>query len=151
MYGEVQATSPRVEGVAVWLPPGRGDPSIWAMLRVGAARLAWTNGLGTMRRVLSYIDHAVAMRRRHVPQRHWYLQLLGVDPQHHGAGHASRLLRSMLDRTDREQLPCCLDTENAVNVPMYEHFGFRVLESSPIPGTDRTVWLMLRDVGAGPA
>jgi hypothetical protein len=51
---------------------------------------------------------------------------------------------------DREQLPCCLDTENEVNVPMYEHFGFRVLEASPIPGTDRTVWLMFREVGAGP-
>jgi len=147
-YGEVYVTSPRVEGVAMWLPPGRAEPSTCGMLRVGGQPLLWRSGWLTFRRLMAYAEHATAMRQRHVPEPCWYLQILGVDPQRHRAGHGGRLLRSMFARLDRERVPCCLDTENAVNVPMYEHFGFRVLESSPIPGTDRTVWLLLRNVDA---
>lgn len=149
--GEVYATSPRLEGLAMWLPPGRAEPSTCDMLRAGVLPLVWRNGWSTFRRLMAYSDHASAMRQRHVRGPCWYLQILGVDPQHHGAGHGGRLLRSVLDRLDRQGLPCCLDTENAVNLPIYEHFGFRVLESSPIPGTDCTVWLLFRSVGAKPA
>jgi ribosomal protein S18 acetylase RimI-like enzyme len=146
-YGECHLTSPRAEGTAVWLPPNQSEPSNWRMVRVGALSLVFTNGLGSFRRMMAYFDHAARMRRRRVSEPHWYLQLLGVDPEHHGKGLASLLLRTMFARTDRDQIPCCLDTENEVNVAMYRHFGFRVLESSVIPGTDRMVWLMLRKVG----
>jgi GNAT superfamily N-acetyltransferase len=147
-YGEVYASSPRLEGIAMWLPPGRAEPSTWDMLRAGVLPLIWRNGWATFRRLMAYSHHAAAMRQRHVHVPCWYLQIFGVDPPYHGAGYGSRLLRSMLARLDRERVPCCLDTENEVNVPMYEHFGFRVLEASPIPRTDCSVWLLVRDVGA---
>jgi ribosomal protein S18 acetylase RimI-like enzyme len=66
--------------------------------------------------------------REIISDTHWYLQLLGVDPEYQGQGFASRLLRGMLTRIDEEGLPCYLETELAKNVPIYEHFGFRTLE-----------------------
>jgi len=52
----------------------------------------------------------------------------------------------MFARIDEEGLPCYLETLNEANVPLYEHFGFRVLEKSIIPETKLTNWAMLREV-----
>jgi predicted N-acetyltransferase YhbS len=69
---------------------------------------------------------------------------LGVDPVHQGAGHAGRLLRTMFARLDREGMSGCLDAEKESNVALYEHFGFRALESSEIHGSGRLCRLMAR-------
>ncbi len=79
------------------------------------------------------------------PEKHWFLQLLGVAPEHQGKGHASRLLRPMLERLDEEGLPAYLETTNPVNVPRYEHFGFEVVREGMMPGTPIRFWCMLRD------
>jgi ribosomal protein S18 acetylase RimI-like enzyme len=147
MYGEVQATSAAIEGVAVWLPPTHGVPSLWDMLRAGAFSLPFHVGLRSFSRMLTYLTHSDKMRQRNVHVPHWYLQMFGVDLAHQGKGFGSFLMRSMLDRLDRDGIPCCLDTENESNVAMYQHFGFRVLESSPVPGSPCGCWLMFRDVG----
>ena len=43
-YGEVQATSSNMEGVAVWLPPQSAHVSMSKMVRVGAFSLPFTVG-----------------------------------------------------------------------------------------------------------
>ena len=147
-YGEVHASSQELEGIAVWFPPAHTTPSMLDMLRFGFFGLPFSVGLRSFRRLWAYVILAEQMRERHVRSPHWYLQLLGVDPVHHGCGYGSHLLRHMLARLDREGVPCCLDTENEKNVAMYEHFGFRVRESGKIPGTQCGIWLMTRDIGA---
>ena len=96
-----------------------------------------------MRDFGEYID---AVHKRLAPFEHWFLQIIGIDPQFKGKGHAGRLLRAMFARIDEEGLPCYVETLNEANVPLYEHFGFRVLEKSTIPETKLTNWAMLREV-----
>ena len=91
-------------------------------------------------------QHIDAVHNRLVPSRHWFLQAIGVDPQFQGRGYASKLLRPMLSRIDEEGLPCYLETLDETNVPLYEHFGFKVIEKSTIPQTSLTNWAMLREV-----
>jgi ribosomal protein S18 acetylase RimI-like enzyme len=148
-YGEVYAVSPNLEGVAVWLPPSHIAPSVIDIVRFRLCLLPFYSGIRAFRHVLSYIDHADKTRTQYVHGPHWYLQLLGVDPSHRGEGCAAVLLRSMFSRLDRENMPCCLDTENERNVAMYEHFGFRVVNTSEIPGTGCRYWLMVRETNAG--
>lgn len=143
--GEVQAVSSNLEGTAVWFPPAHVEPSVWDQLRFGFFMLPFRVGMRSFRTILAYSDHTAKMRRRHLRAPYWYLQMLAVDPAFHGRGHAVFLLRSMLDRLDRERTTCCLDTENEVNVSIYEHFGFRLLEKSNIPGCDCPCWLMARE------
>jgi ribosomal protein S18 acetylase RimI-like enzyme len=68
-----------------------------------------------------------------------------VDPAYQGKGYASRLLKPMLARIDRENMPCYLDTEEEKNVSIYQHFGFKVLEEVKIPSTDIILRAMLRE------
>jgi len=80
---------------------------------------------------------------------HWYLQLIGVEPEQQGKGFASGLIREMLKKIDEEALPCYLETELEENVPIYEHFGFQTLEEYDVPNTPLKMWLMLRPASSG--
>jgi ribosomal protein S18 acetylase RimI-like enzyme len=144
IYGEVQVTSPKLEGVAIWIPSEHCELSLWGMVRIGMWRLPFSLGLRATQIAVAYADYAKHLRMKYMQGRYWYLQLLAVQPEHRGAGHSSVLLRSMLARMDREGLACCLDTENEKNVAMYEHFGFRVLDKGVLPGYNSPIWFMGR-------
>jgi len=143
-YGEAYATSPNLEGIAIWLLSDNYPISFINMLR--AVPLSAIFGLGRlggfkMRRIGEHVD---AVHRRLAPFKHWFLEIIGVDPEFQGKGYAGKLLSPMLSRIDEEGLPCYLDTEKEANVRLYEHFGFEVIDKSDIPGTDLTCWAMLR-------
>jgi len=144
-YGEVHATSPDLEGIAVWLPSDNYPVTLWRLLRsVPPSEILGfgKNGGSRMRELGQYID---AVHGRLVPFKHWFLQAIGVDPQFQGSGYAGRLLRQMLARIDEAGLPCYLETLEEQNVQLYEHFGFAVVEESSIPETSLTNWAMLRE------
>ena len=94
-----------------------------------------------MRKFDEYID---GKHREIVPKEHWYRLLLAVDPEHQGKGYASKLLNEMLPEIDKEGLPCYVDTVFSRNVPIYQHFGFRLVDELTIPDTQIKFWAMLR-------
>ena len=142
-YGEVYATSPNLEGVAVWLPSEKADMTLWRVMRNGGLSLLPRLG-GDLIRRLPALNSISSLRKRHAPFRHWYLLLLGVDPVFQGKGYAGNLLRAMLARLDDEHLPCYLETQNEKNVSIYQHYGFQVVAEVPVPGTEIALWAMLR-------
>ncbi len=147
-YGEVYAPSQRLEGVAAWLPSARFPLTPWKVLRAVPLSLLVSLGRTGGARLRVAGDHLNALHRRLAPPEHLFLFILGVAPSFQGQGHAGRLLRPILARLDREGRPCYVDTMQEKNVSLYEHFGFRVLEESSIPGTDLTAWAMLRTPAA---
>jgi GNAT superfamily N-acetyltransferase len=64
-----------------------------------------------------------------------------------GKGYASNLIKAMLNRADRDGLSCYLDNTNERNLPMYQHYGFRVIEEYKVPETGVSLWAMLRGPG----
>jgi GNAT superfamily N-acetyltransferase len=142
--GEVYAVSSRLEGIAVWLPSGAPEIGFWTAVRGGGLRLLFKGGWEFMRQMKQDEDLARELRRRLAPAPHWYLAVLGVDPQFQGKGCASRLLRPMLARLDEEKLPAYLETPVEGYVPLYQHFGFRLLQEATMPGSGTKMWVMLR-------
>jgi ribosomal protein S18 acetylase RimI-like enzyme len=145
LYGEVYATSPNLEGVAAWLPSEKVDVMLWRVIRTGTFSLLFRFGKGFISRQLPVGKYISLKHKRHTPFRHWFLQVIGVDPKFQGEGYASTLMKAMLARIDEEHLPCYLDTEDERNVPFYQHFGFKVLEEDIIPATEIRTWAMLRE------
>ena len=149
-YGETYATSPNLEGVAVWLPSDNYPVTFWRLIRSVPLSIILNFGRyggGRMRHLSEHID---AVHQRLAPFRHWFLQAIGVAPQFQGKGYAGKLLCPMFSRIDAEGLPCYLETLNETNVPLYEHFGFRVVEKSTVPETELTNWAMLREARRAP-
>lgn len=115
------------------------------MIRSGMLSAMLKLGRGYTVRIMRFGKHTTAIHKRHAPFRHWYLQLIGVDPMFQGKGYGGTLLTPMLARIDREHLPCYLETQNQKNVLLYQHYGFKVVEEVIIPGTEITFWAMLRE------
>ena len=123
---EVARDGGRIAGVAVWFPPGT-----WAGTQVGALP-GYLRAFG--RRVdvgARYMSAAVGAHPREQP--HWYLAIIGVDPSRKGCGVGAALLRSRLERCDKEGMGAYLESSNPQNVPLYEHFGFQVTGVLDLP------------------
>ena len=127
-YGEAYTTSPNLEGIAVWMRPETANITLWRAIRCGVIPLIFRVGFRLLKKMNSADAYAERARKRLTPKRYWYLALLGVNPDHQGNGHASALMKPMLNRIDDEGLPIYLETEGEKNVSMYQHFGFKALE-----------------------
>ncbi len=143
-YGEVYATSPNLEGTALWLPSEKNNTSFWRKMRCGGLLMASRIGKEASSRRQHFLECTASVHKRHTSFRHWYLKIMGVDPVFQGKGYAGTLLKAMLARTDEEHLPCCLNTQNEKNVSFYQHYGFELVEETTIPGTEVSNWAMLR-------
>jgi ribosomal protein S18 acetylase RimI-like enzyme len=134
-YGRVYATSPNLEGVAVWLPSDRSEITFWRAMRSGGMALQKGLSKDGMKRLLAFSYQVDAYHKKHLPGFHCYLFFIGVDPSLHGKGYGGRLIRPMLDWMDGRGMPCYLNTQNEKNIGLYEHFGFSVVEQVSLPGS----------------
>lgn len=130
-------------GAAIWIPPGRPASSPLDALRVTPA-LARMTTWRRLREASAAIEELEHHRRRHVPELHWYLSALGVDPARQGEGIGSALIGPVLAAADARNEPAYLETATARNVLLYERHGFEVVEELVLPRTDIHGWLMLR-------
>ena len=144
-YGRVFTTSSQLEGIAVWTPSDNRSSSFWRTLISGAMWSGIKMGFGAGQRMDKLDKYVNEKHRKLVPSKHWYLLILGVDPQYQRKGHASQLLNGMLKDTDEEGLPCYLETEGENNVSMYKHFGFKVVDEFIVPNTNVELTAMLRE------
>lgn len=67
----------------------------------------------------------LALERRPLQERHWYLEQIVVAPDQRGAGIGGALLRHHLARIDAEGLPAYLEASDPRNQVFYERHGFR--------------------------
>ena len=79
------------------------------------------------------------------PLPHWYGWYVGAKPELQGKGHGRKLVEAMLAKADSDNLPCYGETHTQENVPLWEHYGFEVVDQVLIPGTNFKHWVMLRD------
>ena len=125
---------------AIWALPGQWRESNWQAMRLFVLLVpALFSHLGPAARGVEQVE------RRHPPDPHLYLAVLGTDPPAQGRGIGSAVLRPGLDLCDREGLPAYLESSKESNVGFYARFGFRVTAEVRMPGDGPTVWLMWRD------
>ncbi|GAA5015294.1 GNAT family N-acetyltransferase [Streptomyces siamensis] len=76
---------------------------------------------------------------------HEYLWMIAVAPERQGEGLGTTLIRSVLDRCDREGLPAYLEASSARSRALYERLGFAV-EGRPLDLPDGPqMWPMWRE------
>jgi ribosomal protein S18 acetylase RimI-like enzyme len=143
-YGEVYASSGKLEGVSAWLPPGKAPFGGLQIIRTVPLSVLFRFGRQGASRMWAYGRYVDNLHRKLVPYPHWYLQIIGVDPAYHGQRFSSQLIRPMLERINREHLSCFLETNTEKNVAIYRRFGFEVVSEDKIPGTEVTSFAMLR-------
>jgi ribosomal protein S18 acetylase RimI-like enzyme len=77
---------------------------------------------------------------------HIYLFIIGVSQDLQGKGFGGKLLRAIIEKTDRERKPMYLETQKESNVSLYEKYGFRVVKKIILPDpVNLPFWFMVRD------
>jgi GNAT superfamily N-acetyltransferase len=99
-------------------------------------------------------DHVLELLHRfetaHPRDRlHYYLSLLGTDPDHRGKGLGMALLAENLALIDAEGMPSYLESSNPVNNERYEAVGFVQVGEFTTPDDAHVVTTMWRDPRIG--
>lgn len=106
-------------GAALWLPPGvhpDGD-AVEKVVRETAQAEHLDDVLSTFEQ----------MDESHPQEPHWYLPVIGVDPNAQGRGIGEALMRYAVARCDEEGSPAYLESTNPQGISFYERHGFEVI------------------------
>jgi GNAT superfamily N-acetyltransferase len=135
---EVAEREYHIGAAALWAPPGRWRETRIETLRM-MPRICWAlrDRLSTFQGVLE------ATERIHPDEPHWYLAIIGSQPEARGKGFTQALLRARLDHCDATNTPAYLESTNPENVPYYERFGFQVTREFRSNGSP-PLWAMWR-------
>jgi GNAT superfamily N-acetyltransferase len=127
-------------GAALWAAPDRWRTSVPNGLRLAAAiarSVRW--------RAPAALASLSRIERAHPKEPHWYLAVLGTDPDHQGRGIGTALIEPVLERCDTEGLASYLESSKESNIPYYERFGWKVQRELPLGPKAPSVWAMWRD------
>jgi ribosomal protein S18 acetylase RimI-like enzyme len=141
---EAQAwtTEGPLAGCSRWLPPGRPEIHVGPMLR--ALVVTPLRAREATSRFFAYGRAVEAMRATVVPEPHWYLAGIGVDPGRRGEGIGTALMQPGIDSSQRDGIPCALLTNNERNLHFYGTCGFEVVREGRTPEDGPRAWMMRR-------
>jgi GNAT superfamily N-acetyltransferase len=132
-------TTASVVGAIVWELPGHWKVGVLDQLRL-LPSMARING-----RLLPRILRALAvLESDHPAEPHYYLPLVGVEPEWRGRGLGTALIRPILDRCDAEKVPAYLEATTPRNRALYERHGFAVTEQFSLGPGSPPLWRMWR-------
>jgi ribosomal protein S18 acetylase RimI-like enzyme len=101
-------------------------------------------GFGNFMRFMKSLDFVEKIHKREAPEPHWYLMILGVEPQRQGQGIGSALMQPAQAKADAAHLPAWLETEKEINVKLYRKHGFDVVVETDLPDGGPHIWCMKR-------
>jgi ribosomal protein S18 acetylase RimI-like enzyme len=139
---EVWTTPGAVVGCARWLGPGRTQVHVGPMLRALVATPLRVREATS--RFLAYGRAVEAMRLATIPEAHWYLAGIGVDPPSRRQGIGGALLVPGIEASERQGLPAALLTNAEENLVFYASHGFEVVREGRTPDQGPPAWMMRR-------
>jgi ribosomal protein S18 acetylase RimI-like enzyme len=139
---EVWTTAEPIAGCARWLAPGRAQVHAAPMLR--ALLVTPFRVREATSRFLAYGRAVETMRLATVPEPHWYLAGIGVDPLQRRRGIGSALLAPGIEASARDGVPCALLTNTEANLAFYGRHGFEIVREGRTPASGPQAWMMRR-------
>jgi ribosomal protein S18 acetylase RimI-like enzyme len=126
---------------ALWKPPGKWKTTYGELIVQMPTVIGFLRG-----RTIVGLSVLGAVEKKHPANPpHWYLAVLGTEPDGQGKGKGSAVLQPVLERCDRDGEPAYLESSKESNIPFYERHGFTVTEEVKLGKKGPSVWGMWRD------
>jgi GNAT superfamily N-acetyltransferase len=135
--GEVYTTPDRA-GAALWALPDRWRTTPRELIRQAPLMPSFGLRLPTALYGLHVIE------AHHPREPHYYLAVLGTEPERQGEGIGSRLIQPVLEDCDANEVPAYLESSKESNTAFYARHGFKVTGELQLP-RGPTIWPMWRD------
>ncbi|MEM6753640.1 MAG: GNAT family N-acetyltransferase [Cyanobacteria bacterium P01_C01_bin.38] len=135
-------TTPEIKGIAAWIPPGKYPLNFFKLLQLGFYKIPFQIGFGNFKKLLSVFSLFEKYHKQDMNQPHWYLLVLGVSSDYQSQGIGSLLIQPILERADKENLPCYLETSTEKAVRFYQRNGFEIIRTGEEPVR---FWTMKRE------
>ena len=135
MYDEgiIYSDSEELNSLVILLPPGYTGIKTLSFIWNGGFKIIYNQGLRALMRMVNFESFAMDMRKNYTNYEDWYLYNLCVDKNCQGKKIASKLIKPLINYFKLHKKICYLETNWDKNVPIYEHFGFKILEKSVVP------------------
>ena len=116
---ETVVSTPDHSGVALWLKPNAEPDEDGLVMLI-------ENSIPSDRQA-ELFEFIEKMGEGHPTEEHWYLPMIGVDVTQQNGGIGAGLMKTALDRSDRDGLPAYLESSNPRNISLYKRCGFEEL------------------------
>lgn len=127
--GEACATSPAMEGAALWLYSWRMFCPPWRWFALGGLEIRMRLSAAGYRELTRVSDRIDRERARVAPDRFLYLSCLGVQKEFRRMGYARSLVEGRVRKAEAEGLPTIVETNTPGALAFYESVGFRQLSA----------------------
>ena len=143
-YGDVVATSDKLEGVMAIAPYGK-DMTALRIFRSGAFFLSMK--ISNEAKKFKVLSNAIEEAKKGLNlDPYIHLLIMGVSQEYQGKGFGGKLIRAIIEKAEIEKKPIYLETQKEDNVTLYEKYDFSVKKRIILPEPlDLPMWLMLRD------
>jgi ribosomal protein S18 acetylase RimI-like enzyme len=142
-YGQIYTTK-NLDGVAIWIPPGKFPLNDFRLLMLGGYALPFKINFNRLLEFIYLFLEAEKQHKQNVDRQHWYLLMLGVASDRQNQGIGSLLLQSVLERADREGLSCYLETTTQKAIRFYQKYGFEIISEIKLLHNNLQIFTMKR-------
>ena len=143
--GIIYSDSEELNGLVIILPPGYTGIKTLSFIWNGGFKIIYNQGIRALIKMVNFESFAMDMRKKYTNYEDWYLYNLCIDKKCQGKKIASKLIKPLIEYFRINKKVCYLETNWDKNVPIYEHFGFKVMEKSLVPGSNVEHYAMLFD------
>jgi ribosomal protein S18 acetylase RimI-like enzyme len=135
---QVYGVSNPIEGVVIWEKPDSTFNFPWKVLIPGI--VFFIMNIVVLIRAWSVFRKFSIMQENNTPGKHYYLISIGINPESQGKGLASILIRPFLDESIRNGYGVYTETVTPENVPIYEHYGLKVVDKFSFEEKKLDLW-----------
>lgn len=126
LYGEVLASSNKLEGVSIWIDSSAKKPFaikiLWNCLIPLSLRV---NPMAVLRLIkIGLLRERI--RKDILKGPYFLLDIIGVNPINQNQGYARQIIESKLKEYDNQPNPCYLETSDKENLTFYEKYNFQL-------------------------
>ena len=142
--GEIYVTSDNkgIKGVSLWCGPKKPTLNNIELALLGLINYPFEIGIKGFIRMLNVSTEWEKIHKKQ-NKNHYYLLVIGVDPEFQRKGIGSLLMKEILKKADSENLDCYLETVTEENMRFYEHHNFKSIIEKQF-GMTYKYWAMRR-------
>lgn len=133
-----------LNAAVLFVSPEEKSLDLLTYIKAGGLKLVWNFGISGAARMQSFETFAEKIKKKYKTNNCWYLFGFVSRREKRGQGYGGKVLSPVLSYFDRTGQDCYLETLDEKNISLYEHFGFELMESANLPGSQLTLYSMLR-------